>query len=141
MSQAYIPCPVGCAVHRSIQNIAKVCLNCYASYKSVMNVTDQSESAVLAAKKAYWNANISLVLVLLGIWFLFGCVLSIFAVDKLNQIHMGGFPLGFWMAQQGTTVAFIFVILAYVLIMKRLDTRYLEQCRKGKEASSATDHS
>ena len=98
-----------------------------------MNEVHQSESAVKAAKKAYWNANIRVVLVLMGIWFLFGCVLSIFAVDVLNKIRLGGFPLGFWMAQQGTTIAFILVILAYVLIMKRLDVRYLKQC--GKKSS------
>jgi putative solute:sodium symporter small subunit len=37
------------------------------------------------------------------------------------------------MAQQGTTIAFIFVTLVYVLIMKRLDMRYLAQC--GKKSS------
>jgi len=114
-------------------------LGCYPFTHSIMNVENQTESAQHAAKKAYWNANITVVLVLLGIWFLFGCVLSIFAVDALNKFRMGGFPLGFWMAQQGTTIAFIFVILAYVLIMKRLDVRYLKQCGKGTTDSSASE--
>lgn len=92
-----------------------------------MNHHKIEQSALRAAKKAYWNANITVVLILLGIWFLFGCVLSIFAVDSLNQIKLGGFPLGFWMAQQGTTIAFIFVVLAYVLIMKRLDVKFLKE--------------
>ena len=106
---------------------------CYPFTYFIMNAEQQTESAIEAAKKAYWTANISVVLVLMGIWFLFGCVLSIFAVDALNKIQLGGFPLGFWMAQQGTTIAFIFVTLAYVLIMKRMDMRYLAQC--GKKSS------
>ena len=106
-----------------------------------MNLENQTESAQHAAKKAYWTANITVVLVLLGIWFLFGCVLSIFAVDYLNTFRMGGFPLGFWMAQQGTTIAFIFVILAYVLIMKRLDVRYLKQCGKQPTDTYTSDPS
>ena len=103
-----------------------------------MNAEQQTESAIEAAKKAYWTANISVVLVLMGIWFLFGCILSIFAVDALNKIRLGGFPLGFWMAQQGTTIAFIFVTLAYVLIMRSLDMRYLSQCGKTPSSEEPT---
>jgi putative solute:sodium symporter small subunit len=122
-----------------IQIIAKGELCCYPFTQSIMNEDQQTESVVKAAKKAYWTANISVVLVLMGIWFLFGCVLSIFAVDALNKVRLGGFPLGFWMAQQGTTIAFIFVILAYVLIMKRLDMRYLAQCGKKPSEEPASD--
>ena len=50
---------------------------------------------VAIAKAQYWSANIRVVLTLMGLWFLFGCVLSIFAVDTLNTFKLGGFPLGF----------------------------------------------
>ena len=56
---------------------------------------------VAIAKAQYWNANIRVVLTLMGL-----------------------FPLGFWMAQQGTTIAFIVIVFCYVFIMKRLDGRY-----------------
>ena len=79
---------------------------------------------VAIAKAQYWSANIRVVLTLMGLWFLFGCVLSIFAVDTLNTFKLGGFPLGFWMAQQGTTIAFIVIVFCYVFIMKRLDESY-----------------
>ena len=72
----------------------------------------------------YWRANLLVLGVLMSIWFLFSCVLSIFMVDWLNQFKLGGFPLGFWIAQQGTTVVFILLVAAYVLIMKKLDHRY-----------------
>ena len=106
-----------------------------------MNQNKNEQSALQAAKKAYWNANITVVLILMGIWFLFGCVLSIFAVDQLNQIKIGGFPLGFWMAQQGTTIAFIVVVFAYVLIMKKLDVKFLKEAGiKEKDLPPPAEH-
>jgi len=74
--------------------------------------------------KAYWRSNLRLVAILLAIWFLFGCVFSIFLVEPLNRVRMGGFPLGFWIAQQGTIVVFILLVLTYCLSMKRLDHRF-----------------
>jgi putative solute:sodium symporter small subunit len=56
--------------------------------------------------------------------FLFSCVFSIFLVDRLNEFKLGGFPLGFWIAQQGTIYVFVVEVLAYVLIMRKLDRKY-----------------
>lgn len=72
----------------------------------------------------YWKANLLLVLGLLVIWFLVSCLLSIFFVEDLNEIKMGGFPLGFWIAQQGSILIFIVLTLVYVLSMKRLDQKH-----------------
>jgi putative solute:sodium symporter small subunit len=72
----------------------------------------------------YWRANLIVLAVLMGIWFLFSCVLSIFLVDWLNEFKLAGFPLGFWIAQQGTIYVFIVEIIAYVLIMRKLDRKY-----------------
>jgi putative solute:sodium symporter small subunit len=72
----------------------------------------------------YWHANLLVLGGLLVVWFLFSCVLSIFLVDWLNQFKLGGFPLGFWIAQQGTIYVFIVLIITYVLIMKKLDRKY-----------------
>ena len=77
-----------------------------------------------SSHRRYWRANLLVLGVLMSIWFLFSCVLSIFMVDWLNQFKLGGFPLGFWIAQQGTTVVFILLVAAYVLIMKKLDHKY-----------------
>jgi len=72
----------------------------------------------------YWRANLIVLGVLMSIWFLFSCVLSIFLVDWLNEFKLGGFPLGFWIAQQGTIYVFIVEVIAYVFIMKKLDHKY-----------------
>lgn len=61
---------------------------------------------------------------LLSIWFISSYVLGILLVEPLNQIKVGGFPLGFWFAQQGSIYVFVFLILIYCLWMDRLDRRY-----------------
>lgn len=99
-----------------------------------MKTTPTHLDRVAIAKAQYWSANIRVVLSLMGLWFLFGCVLSIFGVDALNTIKLGGFPLGFWMAQQGTTIAFIVIVFCYVFIMKRLDERYARSLRNDEGA-------
>jgi putative solute:sodium symporter small subunit len=75
-------------------------------------------------QQAYWKSNLRLVTALLIVWFGAGCVLSIFAVEWLNRISLGGFPLGFWMAQQGSIYIFILLILLYAILMDGLDRRY-----------------
>ena len=55
----------------------------------------------------YWKANIKLLLILLACWFFVSFGLSILLVDWLDQFHFMGFPFGFWMAQQGSIIAFL----------------------------------
>jgi putative solute:sodium symporter small subunit len=77
-----------------------------------------------AKMRRYWQRNLRYMVVLLGIWFVAGYVLSIFFVNQLNAIHLGGFPLGFWFAQQGSMYVFVVLILAYFLLMDRLDKEF-----------------
>jgi putative solute:sodium symporter small subunit len=74
--------------------------------------------------KRYWRTNLWVLLSLLGIWFLVSCVFSIFLVEWLNQFRIGGFPLGFWIAQQGSIYVFVLLILIYALVMQRVDRKY-----------------
>jgi putative solute:sodium symporter small subunit len=45
-------------------------------------------------------------------------------VEPLNAIHLGGFPLGFWFAQQGSIYVFVVLIFTYYLLMRRLDKEF-----------------
>lgn len=74
--------------------------------------------------KAYWRANILFVTVLLLVWFTVSCVLSIFLVNSLNEIHIGGFPLGFWFSQQGAILTFILLIFVYAVGMTMIDRKF-----------------
>ena len=74
--------------------------------------------------QAYWKTNLRYMVVLLSIWALVSYVFGILLVEQLNHIHIGGFPLGFWFAQQGSIFTFVVLIYVYYLLMKRLDREY-----------------
>lgn len=63
-------------------------------------------------------------LVLLSVWFVASYLLGIVFVEPLNQFHLGGFPLGFWFAQQGSIYIFIMLTLVYAFAMDRIDRRH-----------------
>lgn len=75
-------------------------------------------------RRAYWRANVGIVAVLLGVWAVVSFGLSVVFVDALNEIRLGGFRLGFWMAQQGSMYVFVVLIFVYVWLMNRLDRAY-----------------
>ncbi len=72
----------------------------------------------------YWKENLRYLVILLSIWFFVSYVLSIFLVDTLNSIEIGGFKLGFWFAQQGSIYVFVALIFVYVNWMNKLDKKY-----------------
>ena len=74
--------------------------------------------------KEYWKKNIRLMAALLSIWFFVSYVCGILLVNVLNKIHLGGFPLGFWFAQQGSIYVFVLLIFVYVWRMNKLDREY-----------------
>ena len=75
-------------------------------------------------RRAHWRANPRLLAILLFIWAFvsFGC--GIFLADTLDRFKVGGFPLGFWMAQQGAIYVFVGLIGFYVWYMNRLDRKH-----------------
>ena len=62
--------------------------------------------------------------VLLSIWFVVSYLLGIVFVEPLNQFHLGGFPVGFWFAQQGSIFVFILLTFVYAFAMDRIDRRH-----------------
>ncbi|OSM04994.1 DUF4212 domain-containing protein [Magnetofaba australis] len=73
----------------------------------------------------YWKANVSLIVKLLVIWFLcsYGC--GIMFADYLNQFMiLGGYPLGFWFAQQGSIYVFLLLLFIYAVRMNALDRKF-----------------
>ncbi len=84
-----------------------------------MNRENKAKSAT-----KYWQVNLRYLWILLSIWFVvsFGC--GILWAERLNAIKLGGFPLGFWFAQQGAVYVFVLIIFGYVYLMNRLDSKY-----------------
>jgi putative solute:sodium symporter small subunit len=73
---------------------------------------------------AYWKENIRYVFFLLAIWFLVSYGAGILFVEQLNHFKIGGFPLGFWFAHQGSMYVFVILIFVYVRLMNKLDKKY-----------------
>lgn len=74
--------------------------------------------------EAYWKANVSLIVKLLVVWFVVPFLGGIVFVDTLNQISIGGYKLGFWIAQQGSIYLFVVLIFFYAKKMSDLDDEF-----------------
>ncbi|MFK7849448.1 MAG: DUF4212 domain-containing protein [Akkermansiaceae bacterium] len=74
-------------------------------------------------KHDYWVHSIKWTLVLLSIWFLasFGCGILFRSWLDENFPKIGNAPFGFWMAQQGSIITFVLILIAYAKIMAKLD--------------------
>lgn len=77
-----------------------------------------------AAASNYWRANLKLLGVLMSIWFICSFGAGILFRDFLDQFMLGGYPLGFWFAQQGSTYIFLALIVIYVVLMRRIEHKY-----------------
>jgi putative solute:sodium symporter small subunit len=76
------------------------------------------------AGKAYWRANLRLMGILLTIWFVVSFGFGILLRPVLDQVSIGGAPLGFWFAQQGSIFVFVILIFYYAHAMDRLEKRF-----------------
>ena len=54
----------------------------------------------------HWHKTRNLMWICLAIWFFFSFVIHLFA-PSLNSITFIGFPLGFYMAAQGSLIVFV----------------------------------
>ncbi|TWG98452.1 putative solute:sodium symporter small subunit [Mesorhizobium sp. J18] len=72
---------------------------------------------------SYWNKTRSLMFVMLGLWFFFSFVIHIF-VNGLNNIVILGFPLGFYMAAQGSLIAFVIMLFWFARKQNAIDEEH-----------------
>lgn len=75
-------------------------------------------------RKGYWPATLRLTAGLLVIWFAVSYGAGILFRDFLDQVSIGGAPLGFWFAQQGSIYVFVALIFYYCWAMARLERKY-----------------
>ena len=76
------------------------------------------------SRRAYWKANLRLVALCLTIWFVVSYLFGIILLDQLNAFSIGGYPLGFWFAQQGSIYVFVILIFFYAYRMNKLDRQF-----------------
>ena len=89
--------------------------------------------------QGYWRKNVTIMIVLLAIWAFVGLGCGVLFADWLNQFQLGGSPLGFWFAQQGSIIVFIILILIYAILLNRLDNEYAGELGKEKITTTAAD--
>lgn len=73
--------------------------------------------------EAHWRKTTNLMLTYLGLWFFFGYVIHMFVVP-LNKIVILGFPLGFYMAAQGSLIAFVVMLFFFAKQQDQIDREF-----------------
>jgi putative solute:sodium symporter small subunit len=74
-------------------------------------------------RAAHWAKTKSLTITVLVIWFVFSIGVFWFA-DALNTISFLGFPLGFYMAAQGSLIIFVVLIFYLAHRQNKIDEEF-----------------
>jgi putative solute:sodium symporter small subunit len=75
--------------------------------------------------EAHWQKTTNLMLIHLGVWFFFGFIIHMF-VKPLNTIVIPilGFPLGFYMAAQGSLIVFVVMLFLFAKQQDKIDREF-----------------
>ena len=76
-------------------------------------------------EEAHWRKTSRLMWIYLGIWLFFGYIVHMF-VNQLNTITIPvlGFPLGFYMAAQGSLIAFVVMLFVFARQQDKIDREF-----------------
>lgn len=87
-----------------------------------------ANSASAAEQRRYFKSSLTVIAWLLPIWFIvsYGCGILFRDWLDANAPKIGNAPFGFWMAQQGSIICFVILLVVYAAWMKRLDRKYRE---------------
>ncbi len=69
----------------------------------------------------YWQRTSTLMWIMLALWAIFSFLIHMF-VTPLNAIKIGGFPLGFYMASQGSLIVFVVMLFWFAKAQDKIDT-------------------
>ena len=72
---------------------------------------------------AYWRKTTNLMWIIMLLWFFFSFFVHLFAV-QLNTITFLGFPLGFYMAAQGSLIAFVVLCFWNASAQNKIDEEF-----------------
>ena len=75
--------------------------------------------------QAHWKRTTRLMLTHLGVWLFFGYIIHFF-VGPLNKITIPvlGFPLGFYMASQGSLIVFVVMLFLFAWQQDKIDREF-----------------
>jgi len=69
---------------------------------------------------SYWQRTSSLMWLMIGLWIFFSFIVHMF-VTPLNGIKIFGFPLGFYMASQGSLIIFVAMLFWFAKAQDKID--------------------
>lgn len=72
---------------------------------------------------AWWGKTKSLMIFCMVIWAIFSFFIHMFAKD-LNAVVIAGFPLGFYMAAQGSLIIFVALIFWFGARQNQIDEEH-----------------
>ncbi|MBD1399799.1 DUF4212 domain-containing protein [Pelovirga terrestris] len=74
--------------------------------------------------KAYWFATLKLIASILAVWALVSYGFGILFASALDNISLGGYPMGFWWSHQGAMYVFIALIFIYAKLQDNVDRKF-----------------
>ncbi|HEX6318552.1 MAG TPA: DUF4212 domain-containing protein [Burkholderiales bacterium] len=76
-----------------------------------------------AQRTAHWSRTSRLMWTIMALWFFFSFVIPAFAV-QLNNIVIAGFPLGFYMAAQGSLISYVVLCFWNASSQNKIDQEF-----------------
>lgn len=70
--------------------------------------------------EVYWTKTRGLMFFMIALWLFFGFGIHFFAA-QLNQITIAGFQVGFYMAAQGSLIAFVIMLFWFAKAQNNID--------------------
>jgi putative solute:sodium symporter small subunit len=77
-------------------------------------------STDIAQREIHWSRTKNLMILHMTIWFIFSFVVHWIA-PALNKVSFLDFPLGFYMAAQGSLIVFVVQLFAFVKQQEKID--------------------
>lgn len=74
--------------------------------------------------QSYWKSNLKYLIILCSLGLILGLCFPILFVDQLNTVRLGGIPLGFWFATQGSFLFVTLLLFIYAWLMNNLDKQH-----------------
>ncbi len=91
-------------------------------------------SSTHQAATRYWKKNLCWLGGILLVWFVvsFGCGILFRDWLDLHFPKVGNAPFGFWMAQQGSIISFVAILIGYTWVMNKLDSEFAANSKESK---------
>jgi putative solute:sodium symporter small subunit len=74
-------------------------------------------------RDAHWNKTSRLMWTIMALWLFFSFIIPAFAV-QLNNIVIAGFPLGFYMAAQGSLISYVVLCFWNASAQNKIDEEF-----------------